>query len=242
LAELDDETCYAGVSFFQDFSLGKTTMRASMAQVYLRTGESQVIRGDPFKWEGRGRSPELTNEQAKKLILDVIELYKRNKGGRLPKRVVIHKTSPFSEEEISGFNEVLKDVETVDYVHIMEHSGILALPKGQNYPAMRRTLIYDENQKGNKDIILFTTGFVPALNTYMGTGVPIPLLLKTYRLDSTPEIIAQDILALTKLDWNSCDYNTHMPVTISVSKKVGDILAESSAEKVTIGSNYRYYM
>ena len=141
-----------------------------------------------------------------------------------------------------GFNEILSKIETVDYVHIMRHSNILAFPKGENYPTMRRTMIYDPYQKGNKEIILFTTGFVPALNTYKGPGVPVPLLLRTHRLDSTPEQVAQDVLALTKLDWNSCDYNTRLPVTVSVSEKVGNILAESSAEKVNIGTNYRYYM
>lgn len=242
LADIDDETCYAGISFFKDFSCGESMMCASMAQVYLRTGESQVIRGKPFKWEGKGRSPELKKEQAIDLIKDVVELYKRQKGGKSPRRVVIHKSSPFSDEEKEGFDEYLKDIETVDYVHIMERSGILAMPKGESYPVMRRTLIYEEEQKGNRDLILFTTGFVPALNTYKGTGVPVPLLLRTYRLDSSPELIAGDILALTKLDWNSCDYNKQLPVTLSVSKKVGEILAESSAEGVKLGTNYRYYM
>lgn len=241
LADIDDETCYAGISFFQDLSGGEPLMRASLAQVYLRTGESQVIRGSPFKWNGQGRSPRLSVEHAESIIKDVVELYRRQKG-KNPKRVVVHKTAPFTEEEIDGFNRPLTDIEIVDYVHIGEKTGLMVLPDKEKYPCFRGTFIYEETKNAKPEVLLFTTGFVPALQTYKGASVPAPLLLTAYRLDSTPEIIARDVLALTKLDWNSCDFNTRLPVTISVSRKVGAIMSESSADNVTFAQNYRYYM
>lgn len=242
LADIDDETCYAGISFFQDLSGKEPLMRASLAQVYLRTGESQVIRGSPFKWDGKGKSPQLPTEQAKEIINDIVELYKRQKGGLKPKRVVIHKTTPFTEDEIQGFNLALRNIEIVDYVHIGEKSGLMVLPDKEKYPSFRGTCIYEENKNVNLQVILFTTGYVPALQTYKGHSIPSPLLLTTYRLDSSPEIIAKDMMALTKLDWNSCDFNTRLPVTISVSRKVGAILSESSADNKNLPQNYKYYM
>ena len=81
------------------------------------------------------------------------------------------------------------------------------------------------------------------MDTYKGSTVPTPLLLKTYRLDSSQEQIAKDIMALTKLDWNNADFNTRMPVTISVSRKVGDILSESTMQEVNdFQTSYKYYM
>ena len=51
------------------------------------------------------------------------------------------------------------------------------------------------------------------------------------------------ILALTKLDWNNADFNTRMPVTISVSRKVGEILSESAMQDVNdFPTSYKYYM
>jgi len=238
LADIDDETCYVGISFYQEISADKRVMRSSMAHVYLKTGESQVIRGKPFNWdETNKKSPSLSKKLAKDIISDVISLYRRQRRGALPKRIVVHKTSQFTEEEISGFDESVEDIEIVDYVHIIEKSGIHAFPAGE-YPALRGSMISQGNET-----LLYTSGYVPALSTYKGGSIPQPLLLRIARLGSTNLQVAKDILALTKLDWNNADFNTRMPVTVSVSKKVGEVLAENNAWAIdNPPSNYRFYM
>ncbi len=240
ISQLDDETCYVGLSFYTELEDQKMNTRCSMAHVYLRTGESQVIRGRPFRWdrENKGK-PYLTSaDLASEIITDVVSLYKRQHNNQNPKRVVIHKSSPFHTEEIDGFNEALANIETVDYVHINEHSGIRFFPKGEDYPPIRGTFIYSGDQA-----LLYTTGYIPLLDTYQGGSIPAPLLLKTYRMDSSAEQIGKDIMALTKLDWNNANFNTRLPVTISVSRKVGEILSEASLQNVTnFPSSYRYYM
>jgi len=238
LADMDDETCYVGVSFYQEITAEDRNMRASMAHVYLRTGESQVIRGRPFKWEDdKGRRPSLSSELAYEIINDVISLYKRQKNNVLPKRIVIHKTSPFNSEEIEGFDKATEEIEIVDYIHIHNKSGIMLFHKNRSYPPIRGTFVFSDSQ-----YLLYTTGYVSSLDTYVGSSVPQPLFIEVYKLESSPEQIAKDIMALTKLDWNNADFNTRLPVTISVSRKVGEILSESSAQKINAPSNYRYYM
>ena len=139
---------------------------------------------------------------------------------------------------IEGFNEALANIETVDYVHINEHSGIRLFPKGEAYPPIRGTFVYSGNES-----VLYTTGYVPLLDTYQGSSVPSPLFLRAFRMDSPPEQIGKDIMALTKLDWNNADFNSRVPVTISVARKVGDILSESSLQDVNdFPTSYRYYM
>ncbi|RZN37625.1 MAG: hypothetical protein EFT35_05870 [Methanophagales archaeon ANME-1-THS] len=238
LANIDEETCYVGISFYPEITPDKRVMRSSMAHVYLKTGESQVIRGKPFNWDDTmGKSPSLSQELANDIICDVIDLYKRQRRGALPKRVVVHKTSHFTEDEQHGFNEALENIEIVDFVHIISKMKIMAFPRG-DYPALRGTMVI----KGDESL-LYTSGFVPALDTYMGASVPQPLLLRLTRLESTPKQIGKDILALTKLDWNNADFNTREPVTISVSQKVGEVLSESIARGIkNPPSNYRYYM
>ena len=62
-------------------------------------------------------------------------------------------------------------------------------------------------------------------------------------MGSSPEQIGKDLMALTKLDWNNADFNTRVPVTISVARKVGEILSESSLQYVDdFPTSYRYYM
>lgn len=237
LSELDDNTCYVGLSFYRELSKSEVNMRTSMAHVYLRTGESQVIRGKPFRWDDSiSKKPSLSETSASEIINDVIDLYKRQRGV-VPQRVVIHKTSPFTGEEVIGFNKALKGVEMADFIHINENNGIRLFPQSEQYPPIRGTFIY-----GATKFLLYTTGYVPLLDSYYGSSIPSPLFLEAYRLNSTPEQVAKDILALTKLDWNNASFNTRLPVTISVSRKVGEILSESSAQKTDLPSNYRYYM
>jgi hypothetical protein len=237
ISDIDDDTCYVGLSFYQEIKGAEKNLRASMAHVYLKTGESQVIRGKPFKWnQEAGKSPTLSKELASEIARDVIELYIRQKQ-RNPSRLVIHKASPFSESELEGFNEASKDIECCDFIHIRDFSGIQFYPKGSNYPAIRGTFLFDDKQG-----VLYTSGYVPYLDTYMGSSAPSPLFLDFARADSPRELIAKDILALTKLDWNNANFNSRLPVTISVSRKVGTVLSESSALDVAMPSQYMYYM
>lgn len=238
LADLDDRTCYVGISFYQEMGQEKN-MRASMAHVYLQSGESQVIRGKPFKWEGpKGKSPQLTKSQAHDILADVIRLY-RDRKKMDPLRMVVHKTSDYSHDEEVGFTNAAEGVESVDLIHIYQQTDLRAFYKSNEYPPLRGTLIYDTNEA---PAYLFTTGFTPALGTYKGT-VPMPLAFTWQKKASTVRTIAMDIMALTKLDWNSTEFATALPVTISVSKKVGDILSESRAKGIVEPPTaYRYFM
>jgi hypothetical protein len=243
LANLDDGTCYVGISFYQEPGEGGTNMRASMAHVYLRSGESQVIRGKPFKWEmkrgGRGKnlSPHLDADQSAEILHDVIGLFKKQQG-KNPARVVVHKSSPYTDEEVSGFSSVAEG-SYMDLVHIQRYFGVRLFIDGGSYPPLRGTLLWNGD---SQPAILYTTGFVPGLGTYLGSGVPEPIAFSWAKKESSIKLLAQDILALTKLDWNNSDFCTALPVTISVSKKVGSILAESRAKEVDPPSMYSYFM
>lgn len=238
LADIDDKTCYIGLSFYQEISEEYMSMRTSMAQVYLKTGESQVIRGKPFSWDvSQGLTPTLTSDQATEIMEDVLSLYKRQQG-QLPERVVVHKSSSFTPEEIGGFNDANSGIELVDYLHIIKNLGFRIYPSGYDYPTIRGTFF------GNKSKwFLFTTGFIPSLGTYPGGSIPKPIAIQPYRLDTTPFKVSKDILALTKLDWNSADFCTRLPATISVSEKVGNILSEMRNNLIKEPPPaYRYYM
>lgn len=237
LADLDEGACYVGISFYQEPG-EETNMRASMAHVYLRSGESQVIRGKPFRWDrGKNRSPHLSAEQASEILADVVGLYKKQQG-KAPVRVVVHKSSPYTADEVKGFSAEAEGG-YLDLVHLQRSSGVRLYIEGNPYPPLRGTLLTNGERQ---PAVLYTTGFIPSLSTYPGSTVPEPLIINWARKDSTVSLLAKDVLALTKLDWNNSDFCTALPVTISVSRKVGEILAESRAKEVTPPSIYRYYM
>jgi len=234
LAEIDDETCYIGVSFYHEGE----SMRASIAQVYMRTGESQVIRGKPFEWnEGeRGRKVQLTSSQMAEIIQDSIDLFFSQRR-KLPRRLVVHKSTRFSDEEIDGCEQASSDIDELDIIHIREWAGFRAYHKGHDYPAVRGTVIANGNEA-----MLFTSGYVSALGTYPGPSSPRPLHLICQKLDTSIESVCRDILGLTKLDWNSSTFYRRVPVTIAVSRKVGAVMAEMVSAGGTPPRSYRFYM
>ena len=238
LADIDDETCYIGISFYNDINEYNKTIRASIAQVYMRTGESQVIRGRPFDWNEvkYGRNVHLEASDMMNLISDSIELFRRQRG-RLPKRVVVHKSTKFSEDEISGCASSCERIDELDIINVSEYTRFRAYPVGGDYPVVRGTVL-----SNNNEAMLFTTGFIPALGTYPGSSVPRPLHISCQRLDTSIETVCNDILGLTKLDWNSSTFCMRMPVTIGVSRKVGSVMAEMVAGTDNPPASYKYYM
>jgi hypothetical protein len=238
LANLDEDTCYVGIAFYQDPSEEESNMRTSMAHVYLKSGESQIIRGMGFRWEKRqGREPHLDSDQAKVILSKVINLFESQKR-RKPLRVVVHKSSDYKEGEIEGFTKAADSIENLDLIHIYQRSDKRFFYNDSPYPPLRGTLI----QSKKSPAFLYTTGFIPALGTYPGSSLPRPLEFGWAKKSSSVELLAKDILALTRLDWNNCDYCKSQPVTISVSHKVGEILAESSSKKIDPPASYSYYM
>ncbi|TET90449.1 MAG: hypothetical protein E3J35_06465 [Methanomassiliicoccales archaeon] len=239
LADIDDRTCLLGISFFEEIAEGQGSMRASMAHVYLKTAESQIIRGKPFRWAGvPRRQVQLSRMHAREIVSDAVELFERQRGVS-PSRVVIHKTSPFTLEESEGFDEATNSIDVVDYIHIESKPSIQFFHEGEGYPPVRGTLISSTN---GSSFVLYTVGFIAAYSTYPGSTIPRPLVLHPYRLDSSKDVIATDILALSKLDWNNTDFCSREPVTTSVSRKVGHILAEMRARDIEPPQAYRFYM
>jgi len=236
LAELDSETCYAGISFYRELDENKNqTMRAAIAQLFLSTGESIVLRGNPFEWLERGRQTRLTFEQAIELKDKIINTYIETHKIK-PRRLVIHKTSMFQEDEIKGFLNAYDVVEQIDLLTLRTSSvdwfrdGIYAMPRG--------TVIKTPDNTYN----IFTLGYIPQLDTFPKPGIPIPVEVIPYNLDSPDRKMCKEILSLTKLNWNNADFCDQMPITITASEGVGDILSEARIRDIEIMSEYRYYI
>ena len=118
-------------------------------------------------------------------------------------------------------------------VRIKTTFGETKLFRDGDYPVMRGTaMVLDE-----QNAYLWTSGFVPRLDTYIGPETPNPLLITILRTTGKlPDIkdILTDIMCLTKINYNACNYSDGLPVTIRFANKVGEILtmgSSSGAEK-----------
>ena len=239
--DLEEGACYAGISFYRDKGADGNVVRAAMAHVYARK-DYTVLQSEPMKGlktDDNGQ-PHLSKSGAKQISQRIIDYYKRRNRGRGPERLIIHKTSPFWDDERQGFLEGAPDTELHDYVHIRTRNTSMRLFPSGNYPPLRGTLISHRDA----DIhYLYTTGFTPEMGTYEGSNIPEPIEIRPDKQCYTErDKLCKEILFLTKLDWNTSDFAVKEPVTLKVARKVSSVLSESVASRTDAEKQYFYYM
>jgi len=120
-------------------------------------------------------------------------------------------------------------------VWVQESSPISLLRNG-SYPVLRGTFV-ELDGKG----LLYTRGSVPYYSTYPGMRVPNPLLLCPHKqTDRSITQIAEEILALTKVNWNSTQFDQKLPAPIRASREVGRVL-KHVAQSGMVRADFRFY-
>lgn len=229
----DYQTCYIGVSFYR--SLDEQTIQTSIAQIFNERGEGIIIRGGTAIRSKEDKQIHLEYDNAKELIANALSKYKKEHR-TTPARVVIHKTSDFDQNEIDGFVEAIRDerIELFDFIAISK--SITRLHRDGKYPPLRGTFWeLDDEYK-----ILYTKGSIDFFQTYPGLYTPRTLKLKIAYTEQTPKQLAEEILALTKMNWNNTQLDNAMPITIKAARQVGDIL--KYVKEGEYQSSYCFYM
>jgi argonaute-like protein implicated in RNA metabolism and viral defense len=215
--DMSETTCYAGLSFYK--SRDKKTTQTSIAQIFNEVGKGVILRGEEIKKQKDDRSPHLTGEQAYKLLYDSLKEY-HEAIRQMPKRLVLHKTSNFNDAEVDGFKSAAKafHIYQVDLITIL--SSDIRLYREYQYPPLRGTHI----ALTDKQHVLYTRGSVPYYETYTGMYIPRAIEVRLFEYDESPNRICDEILALTKMNWNNTQFDRRLPITIECARNVGDIL------------------
>lgn len=211
-------TSFLGIGFYRD--LDGQQLWTSTAQMFDERGRGLILRGARAQTETRGRHPYLTAKDAEDLVVQSIAAYKAHHR-HVPARLVVLKTSRFRAEEAEGIDAALGKfgIDMSDLVWVQESSPIAIFRDG-NYPVLRGTFV-DLDGKG----LLYTRGSVPFYGTFPGLRVPRPLLLVPHEnSDSQILTLAKDVLALTKVNWNTTQFDQKLPAPIKAAREVGRIL------------------
>ncbi len=228
------ETCFAGISFHHLQTKRSHIVYSSLAQAFSSEGDGFALRGDAVPWNpNEGRSPHLSVEQAARLAELVLAEY-RERTGREPSRMVLHKSSKFNAAERAGFMTILKQLPLVELVNI--RPSMFRLVHRGAYPPARGTIC----RVNESATYLFTTGYIPEWGTYPGPHIPVPVLIDT---DQAADInrTAVEILGLSRMNWNTARDTSGIPITLRFSREVGGIMAEVP-KNVIPNPSYRYYM
>ncbi len=245
----DKTTCFIGISFHRVQDTTKNLMRSSIAQAFNYEGKGIIFIGKQFEWDSDATNtpaPHLTHAYAEELMQNVLAEYKRyNKVP--PARVVIHKTTDFWDASINseyaeaegfryGINKVLGEDVEIDLVTIKSSKIKLLRNKGK-YPVLRGTLMKMSDKYG----LLYTTGYIPYFESFPGVHIPHGFEISIYSGDSTIKKVCEEIMALTKLNFNNCSYYDSLPITIRFAQRVGEII-QYIDDGVTPPNKYYYYM
>lgn len=226
--------CAVGIAFYR--SRDYQSLNTSLAQIFDELGRGLILRGTPVDFSKDDRTPHLTADQAKHLLQRALAEY-RLAMKTLPARVVLHKSSNFTPEEMDGFDDAAQtlNIHTVDFVTLFDSK--LRVYRDGEYPPYRGTFVsLDERTHA-----LYSRGSVWFYETYPGRYVPEPVEMRIVRSDETPASLAAEILGLTKMNWNNTQLDGKYPVTLGCARKVGEIL-KYLPEHEQVQSRYSYYM
>jgi hypothetical protein len=221
LADVRPGVCYVGLAYKRRDPTGDDGFACCAAQMFLASGEGVVFRGALGPWyRADSKQFHLDAPAAKGLAEVVIREYRENHGGKPPTQLFLHAKSSFHNEEWSGFTAAAPAETSVVGVQIADARDSLKLFRPGKYPAMRGTALMLEETEA----FLWTSGYVPRLDTYIGPETPNPLLIRVQRGSCPFGDVLADVMGLTKINFNSCLHNDRLPVTIRFADAVGEVM------------------
>ena len=234
LDNLAEDTAFVGLGFSIDrrAGLGKHIV-LGCSHIYSARGEGLQYRlskvEDPIM---RQRNPHMSRDDARRVGETIRQLF-FDARLKVPKRVVLHKRTPFLKDEREGLRDGLGGVEQLEMLEIqmdraLRYVASVQRPNGtfdeDNYPVRRGTLM----RLDDFTALLWVHGASRALNPnlryYQGKRrIPAPLVIKRHVGNTPLQTVAAEILGLSKMDWNTFDLYTQLPATVQSSNRIAKI-------------------
>lgn len=237
IGSIREGVCYIGLVFKQDEKNPNPRSSCCAAQMFLDSGDGVVFKGAVGPWHTPGRGDfHLGRDAARELVALAVKSYKQKKDNQPPKELFIHGKVRFNDEEWEGFREGVDSSTNLVGVRIRDERDLKLYRRGE-HPILRG-LAYVRDER---TAYLWTKGYVPRLLTYPGREVPRPLLIDVCRGTVDIEVVLNDILVLTKLNYNACIFADGEPVTLKFADAVGEILTAGPDQDVP-PLPFKYYI
>jgi hypothetical protein len=230
----DLASCFVGVSFYR--TLEGDRLLTSVAQVFNERGEGVIVKGAQAQISKDDRQPHLSKDDAKILLKNAIQVYRREHRTS-PARLVVHKTSKLTAGEVEGFEAAAAehDIDVVELLNMRR--SLTRLFRTGTYPPLRGTFLNLQPSTG----LLYLRGSVQFFETYPGMYVPRPLEFSVTRSETPLDQLAKEMLSLSKLNWNNTQFDGGEPITLRAARRVGDIL-KCVADGGVVQPSYRFYI
>lgn len=243
LADTDPDTAYIGISYaIRPPESDRPRFVTCCSQVFDAEGSGlEFVAYDAHEVEVQRDNPFLSRGEMFRVMSRSLDLYRRRHAGRSPRRVMVHKTTEFKPEEMSGCMEALHLCEAVDLLQVVEDVGwrgvrIDGKPGAQKgaaaaFPVARGTLM----GLSPREALLWTHGNVSNVSSREGgeyfqggRGTPRPLRLVRHAGHGPWDDTARAVLALTKMDWNNDALYDPLPVTLGYAGVLARVVKRMS--------------
>ena len=232
----NNETAYAGIGYSIKNNNGEASIVLGCSHIYDSHGQGLKYKLSRVQdcYIDNKRNPYLSYNEAYNFGISIRELFLHSME-YLPKRVVVHKRTEFKPDEVNGIVDSLQiaGIENIDLISINFEREVKFMSTKSNYgqlqidnfPIRRGTCIVVNDYEA----LLWTHGIVPSVKSdnrtfYLGgRSIPSPLIIKKHYGKSDINVIATEILGLTKMNWNSFDLYTKLPATIDSSNQIARI-------------------
>ena len=234
LDSLGDDTAFVGLGF----SIDRTASHGQhvvlgCSHIYSARGEGLQYRlskvEDPIM---RGGNPFMSKDDARRVGETIRELF-YDARMKLPSRVVLHKRTPFRREEREGLLDGLGGVEQIDMLeiqidHALRYVASVTRQDGtsdeDNYPVRRGTAVQLDAYTALLWVHGATYAVNPKLKYYQGKRrIPAPLIIRRHVGQADLRQICDEILGLSKMNWNTFDLYTKDPATLHSSNEIARI-------------------
>jgi hypothetical protein len=227
ISDGEESTVYVGLSHSVN-KFRQQSMTIGMSQVFDPKGRGTRFLVSPVTRPIMiGKNPFMSKEDARRLIMTLKENYFRMDSNAEIRKLVIHRVSPFINQEIEGILQATEGID-LELLHIQQYpswrgiKGDRAKGKPAPYPVDRGTVL----QLDDTSFLLFSHGnisnanFLNNRNNYFkgARGIPCPLKVTRYAGRESIEKTAAELLRLSKMNWNGAELYKNLPVTIDFSR------------------------
>ncbi len=249
----DIETAFVGLAYAIKRKANNRVVLGS-SQIFDGNGSGLKFLLQPIeKPVFYGKNPFMSKDDAFRLVSNIRNTYHKLDPVIGLRKLVLHKTTRYTRDEIEGISNALEGIDNIELLQIQQFSNwrALKLIYDQNtrkhnlfgYPIERGSIL----QLDEFSFLLWTHGLVEhqEFNNrkyYQGKrSIPAPLLVRRFMGTDSLEVVASDILKLTKMNWNGAELYKTIPVTIDFSKKLS-VMGKQLEDIGNKAYDFRYFI
>jgi hypothetical protein len=251
LVQGSPDTAFVGLSYGISNRAASGRIIMGCSQVFNENGEGLKFLLHPLEspvFYGRRKNPFMSREDARRLFTKLREIYQTSNDKR-PSRVVVHKTTHFTRDEMDGIATALSGIDEIELLQIQQDTNWRAIAfdsqkqDASGFPIKRGTVLPIDRYA----FLIWTQGDLPQItggkkHFYQEKrGIPAPLVVRRFRGKAPLEEVAAEVLRLTKMNWNNHQAYNRLPVTLTFSSELATI-AKQVTEVWRTAYDFRYFM